>query len=140
MQKLREVERKGKAGNAAQEAKLWGLAQKVRELGRQRQTAWSKAEIRGTCATVAQRASPPQKRSCGDRTGWIGSGHFSEASVDDQQSHEGQVVVLVATSAYSASVFVPQVRAQHGAFALLTVRLKLSVLTNSALTVSARTG
>ena len=28
----------------------------------------------------------------------------------------------------------PQVRAQHGAFALLTVRLKLSVLANSALT------
>ena len=98
----------------------------------------------GTWVTVAQRASLPNKRSCGGRSrnGWVGSGGYGpEASVEDQHtSQQGPFVVLIATFAYSASVFVPQVRAQHGAFALLTVRLKLSVLTNSALTVSARTG
>ena len=90
----------------------------------------------GTWVTVAQRASLPKKRSCGGRSrnGWVGSGGYGpEASVDDQPSQQG-AVVLVETFAYSASVFVPQVRAQHGAFALLTVRLKLSVLANSALT------
>ena len=90
----------------------------------------------GTWVTVAQRASLPNKRSCGGRSrnGWVGSGGYGpEESVDDQPIQQGPVV-LVETFAYSASVFVPQVRAQHGAFALLTVRLKLSVLANSALT------
>jgi hypothetical protein len=90
----------------------------------------------GTWVTVAQRASLPNKRSCGGRSrnGWVGSGGYGpEESVDDQPIQQGPVV-LVETFAYSASVFVPQVRAQHGAFALLTVRLKFSVLTNSALT------
>jgi len=38
-----------------------------------------------------------------------------------------------AAPAHSTPVFMPQVHAQHGAFALLAVWLKPSVLTNSAL-------
>ena len=128
MQKLREVERNWEAGQRRKRSK----------------PLVADSETEGTRVTVAQRASPPKKRSCGGRSrnGWVGSGGYGpEASVEDQHtSQQGPFVVLIATFAYSASVFVPQVRAQHGAFALLTVRLKLSVLTNSALTVSARTG
>ena len=125
MQKLREVERNGEAGQRRKRSKA----------------VVADNETEGTWVTEAQRASPPKKRKCGDRSrnGWVGSGGYGpEASVDDQHIIQKGPVVLVETFAYSASVFVPQVRAQHGAFALLTVRLKLSVLANSALTCCLR--
>lgn len=59
------------------------------------------------------------------------SGNFS---LDNSGGDEHSVAVARSGAlANSTSVFMPQMRAQHVAFAVLAVRLKLSVFTSSAL-------
>ena len=58
-----------------------------------------------------------------------GNSSLDNSSGDE---HNGAVVASWAL-ANSTSVFMPQMRAQHVAFAVLAVRLKLSVFTSSAL-------